>query len=359
MSASNPSHKYYDVFEDMRNYPDADIIVAYSRRGVGKTYGALLGALRLKAPIFYIKRTNADIDLLCKNDPLFDTSPYKPINRDIGTNIKAKKLDDGIAYLYHADADGKPCGDIVAYAVSLNAISKVKGFDASDALFMIFDEFIPQAFETHVSKAEGRALLSVYETVSRDRIKRGREPLRLLLFANAEQIYCPVVSELEIMNDLATLATSKRSIYYNKERGILLHHVTEIPLTEEETNRGVARAMKGTAFYRMSYEGDFAYNDFSNISKKALKQYKPLLKITYKRKDFFVYQKDNLYYITYTRSNKYIAEFNLDRDNHVRLFQLRYVIALQEACMNGCVAFSDYDLYDLIYNYSKRFKDKL
>ena len=47
-------NKYYDVFDDLKKYPNATIIIAYSRRGVGKTYSALKGALDREKKILYI-----------------------------------------------------------------------------------------------------------------------------------------------------------------------------------------------------------------------------------------------------------------------------------------------------------------
>ena len=351
--------KYYDVYEDINKYPDADIIIAYSRRGVGKTYGALLGALRRKQKIVYIKRTNKDVDLICKATKKFDTSPYKPINRDYPEfNIMPVHIDDGIGAFYQMDANSEPVGDIVAYCISLNNIKSIKGFDMSDADLFIFDEFIPQATERYVY-AEAKSLLSAYETCTRDRVERGKPPIKMLLFANAENIYCPVVDILEIIDELAELSVSKRSYYYIDDRGILLHHVNEIPLDENKLKSGLARAMRGTNWYKMSYEGEFSYNDFTNIEPRVLKKYKPLIKCIYRQGEFFIYRKDRDFYITKQRSNNYLEEYNLNKDNDVRLFFAKRCFDLQDACMNGHVKFSNYSLYDLIVHFDKRFKGVL
>lgn len=350
------STNYYDVFEDMSSYPEADIFIAYSRRGVGKTYSALLGAYQRKLPIIYIKRTNDDIDLICTASEEFEASPYVPINRDHGTNIQPKKITKGIAAFYDMNSeDKKP----IAYACSLAAVKKVKGMDLSRVDLMIFDEFIPQASETRVLHSEGSATLDLYETVSRDRIKRGRKPLKLLLFANAEDIYCPLIDEMQIMDDLAKLAMSGSSYRYIEDRGILIHHVNEIRLEEKELSGGLARAMKGTSWYRKSFGGEFSKIDFSNISNKVLRKYSCLMKIHYRESDYYLYRKDREFYLTTQASNRYIESVNLNRDNDIRRFYIRYCIDLQEACTDGLMQFSDYSLYDLIMHYSKRFSHVL
>lgn len=352
--------RYYDVFDDVRKYPDAVIIVAYSRRGVGKTYGALYGALKRKEQIVYIKRTIDDINLICSANDAFDTSPYVPINRDHGTNIKPKKVANGIGAFYHMDDNGEPIGAPVAYAVALSAIKNVKGIDLSNCKYMIFDEFIPQISETRVLHTEGQALLDVYATISRDREKRsgGAEFLRLLLFANAENIYCPVVDELQIMDALAVLAVSGKTYNYIESRGILLHHVNEIAIEESEKG-AMYKAMYGTAWHRKAFGGEFSNNDFSNIDPKTLKKYKPIIECHYRESYFYIYQRDRDYYICKQRSNKCPVSMDLNRDNDVRKFYMRFCLDIIEACTDGHVKFSDYSLYDLIIHFDKRFKNVL
>lgn len=354
--------KYYNVYDDIRNYPDAVILISYSRRGVGKTYGALWGAYQQKAPIIYIKRTISDIDLICSGSKVagFDTSPYVPINRDHGTNIKPKRIANGIGAFYECDSDDEPIGNPVAYAVALSAIKNIKGIDLSHCIYMIFDEFIPQTSEMirGVSSLEGESLLDVYMTVSRDREKRGFDPLKLLLFANAENIYCPVVDELQIMDDIAALAISGNSIRYVPDRRILIHHVNEIELTEDETH-GIYQVMKGTKWFRKSFGGEFSNNDFSNVSKQMLKGYSPLIQMHYRESDIYIYSKDGYYYICKIASNRCPIKLDLNRDNHVRKFYIKYCMDIQDACIDGKVKFSDYSLYDLIMNFDKRFKSIL
>ena len=352
--------QYYDVFNDLREYPEAVILIAYSRRGVGKTYGLLWNAYQNHDPLIYIKRTIKDIDLICSGTKVagFDTSPYVPINRDHGTNIKPKRIADGIGAFYNMDDDGEPIGLPVAYAVALSAIKNVKGMDLSRCTIMCMDEFIPQISETRVLQSEGEALLDVYMTCARDREKRGLDPLRLILFANSEQLYCPIVDELQVMDDIAELATSKGSKLYIEDRGILIHHVNEIELTEDEKG-AMFKAMYGTKWWRKSYIGEFSKNDFSNISKRVLKKYTPLIQLHYREGDIFIYAKDGEYYICKQRSNKCPIYLDLDRDNHVRKFYIQYCMDIIDACTEGHVKFSDYSLYDLIINFDKRFKDIL
>lgn len=350
--------RYYDVTEDIKKYPEAVVIIAYSRRGVGKTYSCLKSGIENHFPLVYIKRTIDDINLICSANSTFDTSPYKPLNRDLGTNIKPRKIANGIGAFNHCSDDGEPTGTPVAYAVALSAIKNVKGIDLSDCPWMVFDEFIPQITESRVLATEGEAVLDVYATVARDREKRGQEPLKLLLFANAESLYCPVIEELNIMDDLARLAVSGDTYLYLPERRILIHHINEIEIEEEEKG-GIYTVMKGSRWWRKSFGGEFSKTDFSNVSPKVLKHYSPVCKFKYKDKFYYIYQKNREYYICSNRSDKKIPSFDLERDNDIRLYYAKICFDIQEACMNGRVKFSDYSLYDLHMNYSKRFKHVL
>lgn len=351
--------KYYDVFEDIKKYPDAYIILAYSRRSVGKTYGALWGYLQRGESIVYIKRTNKDIDLLCKPLDHYKSSPYSPINRDHGTNILPVKESDGIASFYHCNENDEPIGPAVAYAVSLNAIKCIKGFNLDSAVAVIMDEFIPQATEPRVLSTEFDGLMDAVLTVQRDRIERGEEPLRLLLFANAEDIYCPIVDGLEILSELAEVAAKNLTYMYLEKRQILIHHVNEIQIDESVTKKGMYVCMYGTKWWRKSYLGEFAHCDFSNIKSVVLKKYQPLVRCWYREKAFYIYRKDRDFHLCEISSNKYRQDFNLDRDNDVRLFYGKYCFDLQENCTMGHVTFSNYALYDLIMNFDKRFKKVL
>lgn len=353
--------RYYDVFNDIASFPEAIIIIAYSRRGVGKTYSVLKGCYQSGHVLTYVKRTIKDVNTILSspgNDDDMDPSPYAPINRDLGTNIRPKRLGNGIGAFYDMNEDSETKKPI-AYVVALSAVKDVKGF-SMPCDFLVFDEFIPQASETRVLSTEGESLLDLYMTLSRDREKR-RDPddpflhMRMLLFANAEDIYCPVVDELQIIDDLACLACSDNSIFYNPDRKILIHHVNEILLEESELS-GIYQSMKGTRWAEKSFGGKFSKVDFSNVEKKVLKGFKPLIRLKYRNDEFYIYSKNHEYYITKQRSNRYLYSYDLNRDNDIRRFFRNHILDLEEICMDGHMKFSDYSYYDLIVHYRHRFK---
>lgn len=353
--------KYYDVDNDIQLFPDAIIYVVISSRGRGKTYSILDKARRENKQIMYLKRTNDDIAFICReceNENDIDTSPYYPINRDKGTNIRGFNIDKGIGGFWNCDYDENGVihrtGLPVAYAVSLNAIKRVKGFDASNCDWIVLDEFIPQLGE-RVLHTEGELLLDLYMTVSRDREKRGKDHLKLFLFANAEEISTPITNTLEIVDDIANLCASGRSHFYNEERKIMIHKITdtEVPLTAKEKT-GMFSTMANTAWASKSFGGNFANNDFSNVIKNNLKGYRGFIHLHYKNSDYYIYEQNNKYYGSKIRT-KCNLSYDLNKENDRKRFYIEYQIDLRLACIEDRFKFQTYSMYDLIVNYTKKF----
>ena len=347
---------YYHFNDDLKNYPDAWCYVVWSRRGPGKTYSALRYAYEEQIPIVYMKRTKDDVKTICGVKGGIDLSPYVPINRDAHYNITSNLIYDGIGGFYDQyDEDGKICGSPFSYIISLNSLKTVKGFDLSICDWMLLDEFIPQVGEI-VRHKEGEILLDMYMTISRDRLKRGRKDLKLILFANAENISTPITYELDIVDSMIDLQASGKSHYYIEDRGILLHHITddEIPLKDEEKS-GIYKAMINTSWGAKAFGGDFSNNDFSNVAHVNLKNYIPLVAWKYRGKYTYVYRKEEMIFFT-TSQNNVCEVYDLDRENDQKRFYFDWVIDLRNECIENRCKFKNYTMYDMLMNYKQFFK---
>lgn len=348
--------EYYNIMEDLAKYPDAWCYVIYSPRGPGKTYSTLKGGLDTNIQIVYIKRTMEDVELICtSDDESTDFSPYKPINRDMGTNIKPKSLKKGIGAFYHCDGEMSPYGKPVAYLVPMSGVRKFKGFDMSECDWIVFDEFIPQLSE-RINRHEGDLLMDLYMTVARDREKRGRKPLKLILLANASEISTPITNTLELVDDMADMEASGACEKYIEDRGIYIHHLIEDKYKITTKDSPIVKGMGHTAWGKMAFEGSFAYNDFSNIEKLSLKGMKPLIHLRYKTYHYYIYQReyDGMYYMCSSPS-KCPFEYDLNKENDQKLFMLEHQIDLRLSCIEGNMRFLRYTMYDLIVNYKKFF----
>lgn len=352
---------YYHFAKDVDEYPDADTYVVWSRRGPGKTYSFLRYMTDNEYFFIYMKRTNDDVALLCTGasnpDMKVDTDPFIPLNRDFGWNIKPHQIDTGLAGFYECNDEGKPVGAPIGLIVSLNRVAKIKGSDMSKASWICFDEFVPQSSEV-VRRSEGGSFLNFVMTVMRDKIKRG-QTLKLALFANSEEISTPVTNELEIVDEMAELAFRRESHYYNHERGLMLHYITqqEIPLTREELKSGMYRLMKGTAWAQKAFFGEFANNDFSNVKKMSIKNMQCLHKIHYKSHDMYIYRRpiDGMHYMCSSKGPS-VYEWDLNRENDQKLFWIDHGQELRVECIEDHMKFEKYSMYDLIINYKQFFK---
>lgn len=351
--------KYYHFEHDLQAYPNAWCYIVWSKRGPGKTYSSLWWSYSNNIPIIYMKRTNDDVDLLCQHDEFgFDASPYVPINRDKKTNIKARKINNGLGcfWNYETDEEGHevPEGLPISYCLSLNAVKRFKGFDFSRCEWILLDEFIPQLGE-RISRKEGELLLDLYMTVSRDRQKRGKAPLKLVLFANAEEISTPVTNTLEVVDIMTDLNANGKTHFYDVERGIMLHHITndEIPIDESEKS-GIYNAMIKTNWGRKSFEGEFANNDFSNVCKQSIRGMSPFIHLHVGTHDHYIYlNKTNGKYYMCSTPGKTLFSYDLNKENDQKLFYLSHNIDLWDCCINGRMKFEKYSMYDLIMNYKK------
>ena len=354
---------YYDIQTDLDKYPSCWCYVVWSKRGAGKTYSMLRRAKERGQTFLYVKRTNKDIDFLCSGEKIKkytskDPSPFAPLNRDFGWNIKPKKIMEGFAGFFECDDENEPIGDPIAFACSLNKLKDLKGYELSYAPYLVFDEFIPQAGEI-VKKAEGEMLLDLYMTVSRDRQARGADPLKLILFANAEQIVTPVTTELEIVDNMALLDQTGERYEYIESRDILLHHITqeECPFIEEE-KKGIYKGMEGTAWFDKAFGGSFSHVDFSNVrSNKRLTGYTCICALKHKRKWIYIYYgKNNSELYASSLSGNPKISYDLERENDQKRFYEEERPYLYDMCISERFKFEKYTYYDLIMNFKDHYK---
>ena len=360
---------YYDVFKDMEAYPDAWCFIIVGGRSTGKTYGGLKGTYLKHDRFIFIKRTNDDVDLICAgsgtigsktNEYGVDLSPFKSINRDLGCNVKAFKIRTGLGGFWECseneNGEEKPDGSPIGYICSLNAVSKFKGFDMSDAIYMFFDEFIPAPWDK-VNRREGDQVMDLYKTVARDREHRGKDPLKLVALSNATNASNPLCNILEITDMIADMQLKKIETSYIEERGIFIRILEpNEKFIEKEKQSPIYKAMGQTAWGQVAFENTFAYNDFTNVGKPQIKGYKPVCSFIYKYKTYYIYQRDGIYYVTFSKFNADKPQYNIDTENDQKRFYRDYALDLRNECINGNMKFESYTMYEIIINYHKIFQ---
>ena len=356
---------YYDIKNDIRDFPDCWAYFIWSGRNTGKTYSTLSYMLETGSRFIFLKRTIEDVKLILSGSGKIGTkvsqygadfSPFKAINRDKGTRIRAFGLYKGyIGGFWECDDQNQPILDPIGYIVALNAVSKVKGFDLSDCDYLIFDEFIPQNWE-RVDKEEGKQLLDLYMTVSRDREHRGRPPLKLICLANPTNVNCPIFQELEIADDASYMAIQGHEYY--QTRGMLLHNIRMgNDFRDKEESMPALLALQGTRWHDAALGEGFAYQDMTMIRKINLKGYRCMIKILYRKYEWYIYQNGPLWYCCTSKGDPLDGAYDLNTDADVRRFFQNWQIELKQTFSEGLLYFKTYTMYDVIINFRKFFKN--
>lgn len=274
-------------------------------RGGGKTFSTLDYCVETGKPFIYMRRTLDELIECCDHPTHGELeNPFKGLNKEREWNYGLLRTTKKSAAIFDRviGADGKieyvdaPIG----YGLALSAIATMRGIDLSDAETLFYDEFIP---EKHVRKikAEGEALLNAIETVARNREMVGSEPMRVIMCANAFDIYNEVFRELGVISLVERMINRGQTVSYFNDRGLciaLLPHTEEF--VEKKKKTSLYQLTKGTRFYDMALMNEFAYNDFSLIGYRKITGMRPVVGFD----GCYVYETkgDNQYYVSYSRS---------------------------------------------------------
>ena len=250
-------------------------VIVIGGRGTGKTYGALKTCIEQGRKFALMRRTQRQLDII--NKPEF--SPLKPLSRDTGELFATRPLASGLAAFYCAelDEDGREVllGAPIGITLALSTLSNLRGFDASDIDVLLFDEFIPEKSERPL-KNEADALFNAYETLNRNRELAGREPLKLILMANANDQASPVLLKLGLVQRLDRMAAKGTEFFMDKDRGLAVILLQASPISAAKQGTALYRLTAGTEFADMALANSFSYEDRSSIDSRPLGEYKPI-----------------------------------------------------------------------------------
>ena len=238
-------------------------------RGTGKTYTSLDYVVENDIKFMFMRRTQAQADLI--NKPEF--TPFKPLCRNKNLDIITKPLTKYNAGFYMED-ENSPIG----YTAALSTISNIRGFDASDVQLWIYDEFIPERHERPI-KDEGAAFLNAYETINRNRELKGEKPLQVLCLANANDISNPIFMELGLVSKAEKMMRTGKEISVDYNRGVAIFMLNASPVSSLKSKTALYKLTSGSEFEKMSIYNDFVDVDYSNIVKRPLIEYVPVVEV--------------------------------------------------------------------------------
>lgn len=278
----------------------ATFVIMVGARQVGKTYGCLKYVIEHNRTPLLLRRTQDEVDIISKevNDP------FRSLNNDLGTDIhivkegKTSSINNIVGY----DEKEKPIYEWRGMCTSLKGISKYRGFDGSAITDVIYDEFIPEQHVVRI-RGEGDAVANMYVTVAGNREIKGKEPLKLWMLANSNNIYNPVLSTFGVVDVLHKMQVEGQEVKFLADRGILLLNIMRSPISDMRKESALFRAIGNDSdFAKMANENSFAYNDMSHVfgavlNKKDLAAYVHIGKIYI----YFSKSRGNFIYVTHDK----------------------------------------------------------
>lgn len=316
-------HNGYLNIEYILKFP-VPFIFCVGGRGTGKTYGALKYCLQTNTRFLYMRRTQAQADLI--NRPEF--TPFKAICADMGENILSVPITKYNAGFYKGikNDDGKmaPSGAPIGYTLALSTVSNLRGFDANDCDLLIYDEFIPEKHERPL-KEEGAAFANAYETINRNRELKDKPPLKVLCLANANNIMNPIFTYLKIVDKVNAMYKRGQCVTINEKRGYAVVLLINSPISEKKKETAIYKLTKGTEFYSMATENDFNI-DFTPVGAINIIEYVPLITV-----DGIAIYKHKTYPLLYATSHISGGAKTID----ARLYRKKYRAYIIDADTKG------------------------
>ena len=317
-------------------YLDVEKIMAYKQpfnfivggRGTGKTYGALKTAYDNRIRFILMRRTQTQCDLI--NKPEFN--PYKAINADIGSNITVRSISKYNSKIIEEFEESE---NILGYTCALSTISNMRGYDASDVSWLVYDEFIPEKHERPL-KNEGSAFLNAYETINRNRELKGADPVQVLCLANAFNIANPIFLELGLVGRCEKMKNSGQELYIDKDRGILIVMLYNSRISKAKADTALYRLSSGS-YSDMALSNDFIYNSSENIKSLSLKEY--TLICTVGEISIYRHKSQRRYYVSEHRTGT-APQYTSDEVNLMR-YRKNHGLILYSAYMRNSITFEN------------------
>lgn len=275
---------------------NAPIIFIWGARGTGKTYTLLKQMCEEQRHYLYLRRTPGQVDTIAADR---DFWPWMPLNRDMGWDYVPRKI-KGVRSMYkvcNGDDDPEPRGTIA----SVVNLARTRGFSSPDTDYIILDEYQKDDLDFY-RKGEGVGLANIYETVTRNRELQGKSPCTLICMSNAVGMANPYYLQWDVVDVVDRMIGTRRRWQLLPDRGILLVDMVDSPIAEAKKDTALAKSLAGTDYYRSALENQYAGEEKSAISSRALSEYKPL--VTVGRLTVYRAKSGGEYYVTEHRSGQ-------------------------------------------------------
>lgn len=262
------------------NMPDiiespTPFVLCIGGRGTGKTYGAIKYLLENRIKFLYLRRTSSQMELVSKEG----FCPIVKIGADLGMALCTVSLGKYATAVHRINDEGNAMGEAVAYIMALSTISSARSIEASSVTCLLYDECVPELHEKQI-KAESTAFLNCVETISRNRELQGKEPLKVVCLANANNMEAAILKALNCIKPLDQMKKKRQSYRVDNVTGLTIALLNDSPISAEKRQTALYKLTMNTGdFTDMALANNFSQDNYIDIANRSLAEYNPVASI--------------------------------------------------------------------------------
>lgn len=329
-----------NLFIDVREYFLNNIYFYFfvGGRGIGKTYSTIK-MLKDEEFFIYMRYTPDELEKAIGSESPELNEFYK-----VDSNFIIKKIKEGFYGIYYGSED-----NLKGYGVALSTFYKVRGVNYEKATVLFLDEFIPEKNARKSMRDPAEAFFNSIESINRNREFFGVDPIRVIACANSNNIYNDIFVGLEIVKDIELTLANKHNIYCNEEKLLQVAILeSKKEFVEKKKQTALYRLTKGTAFYKMALENEFAYNDFDYIIRNmSLAGYKQLMQID--NIMIWVKKGEDRYICKFTNENR-VDKLYTKNEIQIKHINKYYRDRFFTAILNNRMIFDSYEIKKKIFD---------
>ena len=270
----------YLDFEQLLKADNSTYKFIVGGRGIGKTFGILKYMIEHKIKFIFMRRTQTQVDMI-KSDEL---NPFKALYSVLGKDwlFNVENINKNISAVYKTvyvpeDNIYKSTGSPLAYIMALSTVSNIRGFDASDVDYLVYDEFIGEKHEKAIA-GEGTAFLNAIETIARNRELQGRQPMKVISMSNSTNLANPIFIQLKIITACEKLMKQGKDRLVLKDRDLSIYFLHNSPISKQKANTSLYKLSgKDSDFTKMSLDNQFNREYFGQVKHRKLSEFKALV----------------------------------------------------------------------------------
>lgn len=258
----------------------APFVFALGGRAIGKTYGAADWCRHNANGRFcWVRRRDKELSTMKAGPPFGNVPSFD------GCVWKGSKE---ATYVRSED------GELVCPVLPLATSGNVTGLDLSYIDVIVFDEFIAKKGVQPISD-EFVIWSSLLETVGRNRELEGRPPLKAVHLTNSDSLNSEILIRLELVPVIVRMRSEGLLSWKSPDGLVEIWDFSSSPISERKRRTALYQLIDGTDYAKMALDNDFAFDDFSDVRRRPIKEYNPLFTVDGKVTLYIHKHRDELY----------------------------------------------------------------